>query len=891
MNINHLQKLSRFFILIFLFAILAAPITAGDKDTSRIKMSWQEFRQLLKLDSNDITLTWQEFKQLTAQTGKDNHISYSVKNGKIILPREQFRQLLNRMKPPVKDVPQPPGEYVISKAQYKGVMAKKSTAVTALFSMEIFAKKGTKYFQVPILPKSVGLAEVLLDGTPALVMEKNGWYHVTTTQNGLHQIKVKYFVASHLEKGPQILNLEIPKTAITLLELTIPMEKIDISVPDAKELTISPKQGAILVNAVIPAGNNIRVQAHRKYTPEKKASKSIPAKMYAETLNLISIEEDALRVTGRIKLNVLQNSITGIKVMVPEGYNILYVRKQDGTRIRGRQIKNTDKGPVVEIPFDSPVEGTFVFDILSEKLFEAEQSDIHFNGYRILDAVRETGYIGAEKKSTAEAAPTAADKLDRIDIKDLPYQLVRMSKRPLLFGYRYLRHPFNLTMSITKHEELPTISTIIDMAAVITVVLEDGKTLTRVNYKIRNTWKQFLKLQLPEGSEVWTVYVDSKRENASRNAGGQIMIPLARSRIEGEVLQSFTVDLIYLSKGDTMKSMGSNRVYFPTADIMISKMLWSVYLPQDYAYLHFTGNVEKEEIAGTMNLLLGNKRHFSLDQIDAYNEVAGNLEKEPQKQQIMDGYQQSLQSNFKNSAIGQRDIANQMRQEANLNLDFQKEQGKRLGQPGTGSNIFKIELPTGGQIYRFNKTIIEEEPITLSFYYTSNTIKILAKILMWLALLLVLFLSRKKFLKLFKRLVSWVKGRKRVWELLRSKTGLRTTLCIAALVFFFISHVLFVVLVLLFIVSVFRPGWLRVGEVKPVRNGENKKRNETDKQSTCVDTVKKKDKEEPGPNIADAGTTDENKSSGKPDEKPGDESETKASSESDTKTSGESDEK
>ncbi|MCP5054231.1 MAG: hypothetical protein GY940_44095, partial [bacterium] len=267
---------------------------------------------------------------------------------------------------------------------------------------------------------------------------------------------------------------------------------------------------------------------------------------------------------------------------------------------------------------DSPIEGAFTFDILSERLFEDEQPDIHFAGYRILDAIRETGYVGAEKKSTAEAAPTAADQLDRIDIKDLPVELVRMSKRPLLFGYRYLRHPYNLTMSITRHEELPTMSTVIDLASVITVVLEDGKTLTRVNYTIRNTWKQFLKLELPTGSEVWTVYVDSKRENASRNGEGKIMIPLARSRSKGEELQSFTVDLIYFSKGESLGSWGGNSILFPTADIMVSKMLWSVYLPEDYSYLHFKGNVEKEEIAGTLNLLLGKKRNFSLDQVGAY---------------------------------------------------------------------------------------------------------------------------------------------------------------------------------------------------------------------------------------------------------------------------------
>jgi hypothetical protein len=803
------QPFSWIFILVLLMS-LTFPFQAWtqEKEKSQVRISWQQFRELLKLDTDDITLTWDEFKQLVSQTGEDIPVSYTVKNGKIVLPRQQFAELLKKMKPPHTTVSGAPAEYVISKASYSGTLDKKSATIDATFSLEIFESRQKKYFRIPIVPQINGLAEVFLDGKPALVLAQNGWYNVTTTETGHHEIKVKYYTAANLEKGPQILNLGVVQTAITLLDLRVPLENVDIAVPGAKELTLSPQNGFTRVRAVIPATGAISVNAHRKYTQESPDKKDIPAKVYAESMNLISIEEDALRVTSRIKLNILQNAVTHIRAIAPEGYNILYINKSSGERLRDWQIKKEDNGQVLEIPLDSPIEGSFSLDILSERLFEDKQTAVHFSGFRILDAVRETGYVGAEKKSTAEAAPTNADKLDRVDIKDLPFELVQMSKRPLLFGYRYLRHPWDLAMSITRHEELPTMSTVIDMASVITVVLEDGKTLTRVNYTIRNTWKQFLKLNLPKDSEVWTVYVDNKRENASRNGEGMIMIPLARSRSKGVSLESFTVDITYFSKGEPLGSWGSSRVWFPTADIMVGKMLWSVYLPQDFAYLHFDGNVEKEEIASTWNLLLGNKRNFSIDQVHFYNEVASNLEKAPHSQSKMDGYQMSVQSKFDNSYIVQQDMANQLRQEANLNMDFKQELGKRLGQPGSGGNIFKIELPTSGQIYRFNKTIIEGEPIQLTFYYTSDTLHFLAMVLLLLIVLFILFLLRKKLAALVKAVFKRLSVAKKALNYMNTTTGLRITLFISALIFLFISHVLFVVLALLFLIAVFRPEWL-----------------------------------------------------------------------------------
>jgi len=759
---NNCPKIKFLCFVFICLTLITTPLLSTQKNESHVKISWEEFRKILKLGTDEISLTWEEFQQLIAQTGEDIRLPYTVnvKNGKVILPRNQFIQILDKMKPPRERILTPPVNYIITKAEYQGDMGQKSTTITATFTLEIFEKNEQCYRQIPFLPQSVGLEEVLLDDKRALVTVINGWYHINTSESGHHKIRVKYYVSSNLDKGPQILKFPIVRTAITTFALTVPLEKVDLSISNAKEVITSQKGGSTHIRAILPATDCVEVSAHRKYMTPKGIAKDIPAKIYAETINLLSIEEDAVRITSRIKLNILQNTITNINAKVPENYTILDIRKKNGSRMQEWHVNKTGKGSIVNIPFETPVEGNIAFDIITERLFKSEKTDIHFNGFKIQDAIRETGYLGAEKRSTAQASPTSTEKLDRIDIKDLPYELINMSKRPLLFGFRYLRHPYNLGMTIIKHEELPTISSIIDMASIITIILEDGKILTKVNYTIRNTWKQFLKLDIPPDSEIWTVYVDSIRENASRSSDGKIMIPLARSRFKGELLKSFPVELIYYSKGDSLGSFGSKKIQFPTADIMITKMLWSVYLPEENHYLHFSGNVEKEEMAGTLNLMLGKSRNFSIDQVESYNEVASNLERSPQKQQTMTRYGESLQSHFSNKSINQRDIARQMRLEANLNTDFQTEQKKRLGKPGSGSNIFKIELPTSGQIYRFNKTVIEGESIELKFYYASPGVMALAKVIAALILISILFLIRKRIFAFSRKIFSKSKNKK-----------------------------------------------------------------------------------------------------------------------------------
>jgi hypothetical protein len=311
--------------------------------------------------------------------------------------------------------------------------------------------------------------------------------------------------------------------------------------------------------------------------------------------------------------------------------------------------------------------------------------------------------------------------------------------------------------------------------------------------------------------------------------------------MKNNILQSFTVDLIYYGKGIPLQTAGRAAAHFPKTDILISKMIWSVYLPRDYRYFHFAGNVEKEEMAGTLNLILGKSRDFSLDQVETYKSVAANIEKNHRAQNKMSRVEQNIQSVFSNMAIRQQDIAVQMRNEAGLEQMIQQEKSKGIGRPGSGSEILRIELPISGQIYRFNKTVIEGEPISLDIYYTSGAIITIIKALFILLLLLTIYLLRKKFFNLFKKIYTWIKTREKLRAFINSQTGLRVVLFAAALFFFFFSHILFVVLTLLFLLAVFRPGWLLPHKFpRPKKKLRKSGKKEADDKKSAKDSAAKK---------------------------------------------------
>jgi len=816
-----------FFLVFFsLLSVLSlyAEEPETSKESSEVRISWEEFKKLLKMDTDEVKLSWDEFKKLLAQTGQDVKIEYNIQNGMVVLSREQFKALLEKMKKPDISPITPPGDYLITKAEYNGVMDENSTTFNVTFDLEIFKKDRKDYPKIPLMPQGVALRDIKLDGSSTLVMVESGWYVLTTEKLGQHKVTLSFSIKSELNKGPDVLNLIIPRTAITLFDIDVPLTDARVEIPQAKYMTVSRRGRYSSIRAVLSTTSNVSLKLHRTVVKKKK---SVPAKIYTEVMNLLSIEDNALRVTSRFKLNVLQNSISSVKVNIPEGYSVLYVQGDNYQEIRDWSTETANGKNVLTVPFGGEKEGTVTFTVTGEKIFTEDENEIDFNGFQVPQSVRETGFLGIEKKSAAEAEIVANEDIDVVDIQELPFELVNMSTKPLILGLRYLRHPFSLILKITKHEELPMVNTVIDNASVMSVLLAEGKVISRVVYTMRNTGKQFLELSLPENSEIWSLYVDGKREIPSKNKEGKFMIPLIRSRMTGENIAAFEVDILYYYKNKSLPILGSKKILFPKADVVISKMLWSCYLPLEYRYVHFGGNVEKEDIATGIRPLLGGGRVFTYAKVGGYEQALESWEnQEGFEDEKIQKTKKMLQSNFRLSSMNQQaDLMNQVKQEIGF-----AENVKRVRDTGvSGGALFRIEVPTSGQLYRFAKTVVEDEQLFLDFQYTKGWIYTLIKTLFFLLILYLVYRMRGKVRILCLKAKNFVCSQKAFWLKLKTPDGIKALLALGAFIFFFLSKFLFVVFVLIFLLGWLKPEWVFREGVKSKATKNIKKKRKTSK--------------------------------------------------------------
>ena len=330
--------------------------------------------------------------------------------------------------------------------------------------------------------------------------------------------------------------------------------------------------------------------------PERKQGK-----FDAQVDTLISIGEVTMKGSATLGINVKSGAIMAITLRLPENVNVLGVT---GPSIRSHQVNAGDRGQSIDLEFTQEMEGQFRLEVDYERIMADGAPRSEVPTISVADAEVEHGRIAVEALSAVEVQSVAAEQLSTLDVNELPQQLVLKTTNPILLAYKYVHAepPYRLALKITRHREIDVQVAAIEKARYSTLYTRDGLAVSSVRFDVRNSRRQFLRLDLPADSEIWSVFVDGKAEKPAHAGESEndsaVLIKMINSAT------GFPVEIVYATRTTSMGFIGEISGHLPTPDMVVTHTRWDVFLPTGARY---------QEPDSTLDLVIRGQRVNGID--------------------------------------------------------------------------------------------------------------------------------------------------------------------------------------------------------------------------------------------------------------------------------------
>ncbi len=519
----------------------------------------------------------------------------------VIMQLDEFLTMYEQSREQDDPVQVAPRDYTISSARYTGeVILDEGEPVSALFeaTLGVEVLKAEGWVQVPLLPGTVAVRSARVGGKEASVTSDGSWLYLVTDRKGAFEVDLVFATTVFTAEGRSSLSFQPTPAGAVEVELRVPVEDaLDFTVAGAKLQSDRVERGVRVVEAVLPGTASLSVSWQREI-PETVEQEE--PRVYAEVFSLVGLGDGLLQSSTTIAYTILQAGVDELKVAVPAGATLIDAQ---GTGIRDWTL--ADDGTLA-VALNYAAEGSYRLTLHLEQATGEGDLEVSAPLPVPLEVDRSKGWVGVEARGALEIEGGETSGVTPIDVRMLPGAILGITSNPVLLAYKYLGSDASLPLKVTQHEDVAVLVTLLDRAEATTMFTVDGRRLTSVSYRVRNNRKQFLRLALPEGAELWSASVAGKAVQPARAADGRILIPLIRSQATGGALADFEVGIVYVESGEApgKDGKGSFRAEMPTADVPITYVAWTVYTP-------WQAKVKKKSYDGSLRQVSGLSRPFA----------------------------------------------------------------------------------------------------------------------------------------------------------------------------------------------------------------------------------------------------------------------------------------
>jgi len=306
----------------------------------------------------------------------------------------------------------------------------------------------------------------------------------------------------------------------------------------------------------------------------------------AEVLNLLTVGDGFIGGSAMVTYSVESAGVREFILDLPDSWRNVEVL---GTDVRRRSVKDG----VCRVSLQDRIMGQYNLLITYDQAFDNSLKTIQAGGLQTRGTVVEKGFVIVTSGAHLQQPElTHIAGLRSIRASEIPARYHASIDNTILGAYAYGHQPYELSLRIMRRESEDMLQAIAEHMKLMTVISDSGRRETQATYLVKNRSKDYMRVDLPRGATLWSVFVDDKPARPERDAD-TIIIPLPRSLHPD---RTFPVDIIYTEQGMSGGGLTGARLFLtgPRADIDVSYVQWEVYLPDWMTAANFGGNVLPE---------------------------------------------------------------------------------------------------------------------------------------------------------------------------------------------------------------------------------------------------------------------------------------------------------
>ena len=320
-------------------------------------------------------------------------------------------------------------------------------------------------------------------------------------------------------------------------------------------------------------------------------TEAVTAWVRAEVANTITLSDTLVSGRAQVRYEIANAPVKELRLKIPAPFK--------NVEISGPNIRRRDQtGDEWRVELQNQTSGFYTLTVTWEEPRDAKTNRVELTGVSAAGVERETGLLAIVARAPLQISERTATDLNRGDPGDFMEWAGRSDDAAVL-AYRYIRPGYTLVVEARRFDEAEVLQALVDSARFTTVVADDGQTMTEMSLELRNNGRQFLEVELPAGSTVWSAFVAGQPVRPSRS-DGKLLLPLEQS---GSDDATVAVTLTYVGTNAFPKARGPVGLVSPQFDVPLKNVRWELFLPPNYSYDNFGGTMSREVAAAKSSSL------------------------------------------------------------------------------------------------------------------------------------------------------------------------------------------------------------------------------------------------------------------------------------------------